>query len=65
MSFGWLMLKPTKGLSGRMYIYSIFLAECFVTIATCFAQNPGLKALHGIPALSHFYMAYTSQNIML
>ena len=40
-----------------IYFYLIFLPECFVTIATGIAQNPGLKALHRIPAWASFYLA--------
>ena len=34
-----------ENLHSFIYFYLIFLPECFVTIATCFAQNPGLDAL--------------------
>ena len=40
-----------------MYFYLIFLAKRFVTIAKGFAQNPGLKALRGIPAGASVYLA--------
>ena len=40
-----------------IYFYLIFLPECFVTIATGIAQNPGLKALRRIPAWASFYLA--------
>ena len=40
-----------------IYFYLIFLSECFVTIATGIAQNPGLKALRRIPAWASFYLA--------
>ena len=34
-----------ENLHSFIYFYLIFLSECFVTIATGIAQNPGLKAL--------------------
>ena len=46
-----------ENLYSLIYFNLIFLPECFVTIATGIAQNPGLKALRGIPAWAAFYLA--------
>ena len=46
-----------ENLHSFIYFYLIFLHECFVTIATGNAQNPGLKALRRIPAWASFYLA--------
>ena len=40
-----------------VYFYLIFPPECFITIATAVAQNPGLKALRRTPAWASFYLA--------
>ena len=40
-----------------IYFYSIFLPECFITIATGIGQNPGLKSLSRILACANFYLA--------
>ena len=39
-----------EDLHSFIYFYWIFLPECFVTIETGIAQNPGLQALRGTPA---------------
>ena len=46
-----------ENLHSFIYFYLILLPECFITIATGIAQNPGLKALRRIPAWASFYLA--------
>ena len=46
-----------ENLNSFIYFDLIFLPECFVTIATGIAHNPGLKALRIIPAWASFYLA--------